>query len=226
MRYSTRYRFLVDAPALHHWDFATEGRAATTVLGLRGEAAPRLRQAFEFTNRYVLAFFDAHVKQDADALRFLRADPASHGVTAGVATVRETRAIEPAPTLQAFESAIRSAGVESAMRMFHDGRARDPQAFLFREGELNRLGYRLLRAGKHADAVAVLQAVVDLYPASGNAYDSLGEALEAAGERARALAITRKGLEVLQGQDLPDETRTSLKTGMEARLKRLAATPR
>ena len=36
MRYSTRYRYLVDAPGIHHWDFATEGMAASTVPGLRG----------------------------------------------------------------------------------------------------------------------------------------------------------------------------------------------
>ena len=31
MRYSTRYRYLVDAPGMHHWDFATEGMAASAV---------------------------------------------------------------------------------------------------------------------------------------------------------------------------------------------------
>ena len=36
MRYSTRYRYLVDAPGIHHWDFATEGMAASTVLRTAG----------------------------------------------------------------------------------------------------------------------------------------------------------------------------------------------
>jgi hypothetical protein len=98
MRYSTRYRYLVDAPTLHHWDFATEGRATTTVLGLRGEAAAPLRQAFEFTNRFLLGFLDAHVKRDEAGRRFIQATPASHGVPAPLVTVREIRGVEPAPT--------------------------------------------------------------------------------------------------------------------------------
>jgi tetratricopeptide (TPR) repeat protein len=222
MRYSTRYRYLVDAPALHHWDFATEGRATTTVLGLRGEATPHLRQAFEFTNRYLLAFLNAHVKKDAAERRFIQAAPAAHGVPAGLVRVRETPGVEPAPTLQAFEAAMIAQGVDAAMRAFHEARSRDPQAPLFREADLNRLGYRLLRGHKAAEAIAVLEAVVALYPRSANAYDSLGEALEAAGRRAEALAVTRQGLDALPAQDLPAETRASLKSGMEARLKRLS----
>ena len=66
MRYSTRYRYLVDAPNIHHWDFATEGMAASAVLGNRGKDGPRLQQAFETTNRYVLQFFNAYLKRDLE----------------------------------------------------------------------------------------------------------------------------------------------------------------
>ncbi len=196
MRYSTRYRYLVDAPGLHHWDFATEGMAASTVLGLRGDAAPRLRQAFETTNRYVLAFFDAHVKRDPRALAFMRADPVANGVPAGLITIRELNAIEPAPTREALTALMAERGLDAAMKVFDEARARDPQAALFREDQLNSLGYRLLRSEKTIEATTILRKVVELYPASVNAYDSLGEALEEAGERAQAVEVTRKGLEV------------------------------
>jgi hypothetical protein len=55
MRYSQRYRYLVDAPGIHHWDFATEGLAAS-VMGVRGGHEARLKKVFESTYRYVLAF--------------------------------------------------------------------------------------------------------------------------------------------------------------------------
>jgi hypothetical protein len=42
MRYSNRHHYLVDAPGIHHWDFATEGMAASTVLGMRGANANAL----------------------------------------------------------------------------------------------------------------------------------------------------------------------------------------
>lgn len=68
MRYSTRYRYLVDAPQIHHWDFATEGMAASTVLGLRPAAAALLSKAFALTNLYVLNFYNAYLKGDAAGL--------------------------------------------------------------------------------------------------------------------------------------------------------------
>ena len=89
MRYSTRYRYLVDAPGIHHWDFATEGMAASAVLGNRGPNGPALQQAFEMTNRYVLQFFNAYVKHDREAVAFLRRDPQANGAAAGLVTVRE-----------------------------------------------------------------------------------------------------------------------------------------
>ena len=93
MRYSTRYRYLVDAPGIHHWDFATEGMAASAVLGVRGQNGPALQQAFETTNRYVLQFFNAYVKHDREAVAFLRRDPQANGAPAGLVSVREHLAI-------------------------------------------------------------------------------------------------------------------------------------
>ena len=219
MRYATRYRYLVDTPGLHHWDFATEGMAASTVLGLRGDAAPRLRQAFEATNRYVLAFFDAYVKRDPQGLTFLRNDPAVNGVPAGLVSVRELPAIEPAPGVDALMTLVGARGIESAMQVFEEARARDPQAPLFREASLNMLGYRLLRNEKPLEATTVLRKVIELYPDSVNAYDSLGEALEEAGDRAQAIEVTRKGLEVAR--------RPGAQAGpvqlLEERLKRLTS---
>jgi hypothetical protein len=44
-------------------------------------------------------------------------------------------------------------------------------------------------------------------PASSNAYDFLAEALEAAGERREAVAVTERALEVLAKQELTPEQR-------------------
>lgn len=55
------------------------------------------------------------------------------------------------------------------------------------ENVLNLFGYRLLGGGNVDDAVAAFRRNVALYPDSANVYDSLGEALEAKGERAEAI---------------------------------------
>jgi hypothetical protein len=89
--------------------------------GLRGDQVSRLQQAFETTNRYVLAFFDAYVKRDPRGLAFLRAEPTANGVPAGLVTIRELPAIEPAPTPDAFVTLVTDRGLDEAMRVFRGG---------------------------------------------------------------------------------------------------------
>jgi hypothetical protein len=222
MRYSPRHHYLVDAPGIHHWDFAMEGMAASTVLGIRGANGPRLKQAFETTNRYLLAFFNGYVKGDQAELAFLRRDPAANGAPAGLATIRELPAVPAAPSVEAFQTLIATRGAEPAMAVFNDALRTDPQAALFNETRLNQLAYRLLRDEKRAEAIAVFRAIVALKPESSNAYDSLAEALEAAGERAEALSLTRKGLEVLEREQLTPERKQQMKEVLEGRVRRLA----
>lgn len=221
MRYSARHHYLVDAPQIHHWDFATEGMAAS-VLRLRGDASTRLQQAFETTNRYVLAFFNAYVKGEQGELAFLRRDPAANGAPAGLATIRELPAIVPAPTADELFTAITTRGVAAAMADFEAARTRDPEAATFREADLNRLGYRLLRSQKPAEALVVFHRTAALYPESSNALDSLAEALETTGDKAGAVTTTRKALEVLARQALTDQQRADMRALLEARLQRLS----
>ena len=221
MRYSTRHHYLVDAPQIHHWDFATEGMAAS-VLRLRGDASMRLQQAFETTNRYVLAFFNAYLKGDRQELAFLRRDPAANGAPPGLATIRELPATIPAPTLDEIYTAITSRGLDAAMTEFEAARTRDPEASTFREAEINRLGYRLLRSQKPAEALVIFRRNTALYPASSNALDSLAEALESTGDKAGAVETTRKALEVLARQELTEQQRVDMRTLLEARLQRLS----
>ena len=221
MRYSTRYRYLVDAPGIHHWDFATEGMAASAVLRNRGANSARLQQAFETTNLYVLKFFTAYLKKESEALAFLTRSPEANGVPAGLATVRALPAVIPAPTVDEVFAIVSTQGVGAGMQRLDDARKTDPQADLFQEARLNRLGYRVLRSGSAANSIPIFRRIVELFPASSNAYDSLAEALEAAGERREAVAVTEKALEVLAKQELTPEQRRDMSELLEARLKRL-----
>ena len=191
MRYSTRYRYLVDAPGIHHWDFATEGMAASAVLRNRGASSARLQQVFETTNLYVLKFFTAYLKKEPEALVFLTRSPEANGVPVGLSTVRALPAVIPAPTVDEVFAIVSTQGVGAAMQRLDDARKTDPEADLFQEARLNRLGYRVLRSGSAADSIAIFRRIAELFRASSNAYDSLAEALEAAGERREALSSRR-----------------------------------
>lgn len=61
---------------------------------------------------------------------------------------------------------------------------------------LNFIGYRLLRAGRTADAVAAFQTNARNWPKSANVHDSLGEAYEKAGRKAEARASYEMALKI------------------------------
>ena len=67
------------------------------------------------------------------------------------------------------------------------------------EARLNDVGYSLLREKKLAEAIAVLKLNVELYPQSWNAYDSLGEAYAANGDKELAIVNYKKSLELNSG---------------------------
>ena len=49
-KFTTRYRLLLNQPALHHWDFASEGFTSTIFLNNRGEQSNHIRQSFEIAS--------------------------------------------------------------------------------------------------------------------------------------------------------------------------------
>jgi dienelactone hydrolase len=91
---------------------------------------------------------------------------------------------------------IRERGVEAAVAQYRELRKSQPNRYDFGEPELNALGYELMFTGRVKDAVEIFKLNVEQYPQGFNAYDSLGEAYLAAGERALAIKNYRRSLEL------------------------------
>jgi tetratricopeptide (TPR) repeat protein len=223
-RYSHRFHYLVDAPQIHHWDFATEGMAASTVLGLRPKAAPLLRRAFEMTNLYVLNFLNAFVQGDPAGLQFLRRDPVVNGAPARMLTITEKPGVRPAPTANELVHLLERHGTELALRAFRESRAADPQASLFEENSVKRIAYDLLGQRRVREAIEFFRFNAETYPNSPDAHDSLAEAYEAGGEMELARKSAQAALVALDtNKDLPDALRKELREIQEKRLARLKA---
>ncbi len=107
---------------------------------------------------------------------------------------------EPAWPLPAAADEVAALALErggaAAVARYQELRATRPGELEFDEAGLNRLGYRLLGAGRAADATALFRLMVELYPRSANAWDSLGEGLAAAGERTEAIRAYARSLEL------------------------------
>jgi tetratricopeptide (TPR) repeat protein len=72
----------------------------------------------------------------------------------------------------------------------------DAESFDSLENRINTTGYALLQKGKPQDAVEILKVNVHAYPDSWNAYDSLGEAYAAAGQKDLAIQNYQKSIEL------------------------------
>jgi len=64
------------------------------------------------------------------------------------------------------------------------------------EADLNRFGYRMLRDERYAHAIRIFRLNVELFPASANTYDSLGEAYLQSGEFVRARSNYERSLQL------------------------------
>lgn len=86
--------------------------------------------------------------------------------------------------------------LELAVQAYRNIKQQQPNNVAVEEGRMNNLGYELLRAQKHAAAIAVFKLNVEFYPQSSNTYDSLGEGYMLNGDRELAIANYKKSLEL------------------------------
>ena len=127
-----------------------------------------------------------------------------------------------APTANGFYHVIQKDGWQKAETIYKEGKQRDPEADLYQEQTLNRLGYSLLGGGKNDDALQVFSLVAKTFPASANAQDSLAECLDKIGKKTEALEATRKALALAESDGSLDADRKQrLLSGAKERLARL-----
>lgn len=92
---------------------------------------------------------------------------------------------------------MQAEGADSMIRLYRQIKGSAVQdGFDFGEGELNSLGYHLMRSDRVDDAVKIFTLNTDVYPESANVYDSLGEAYLKAGNKELGLKNYLKALAI------------------------------
>lgn len=104
------------------------------------------------------------------------------------------RMLFPSP-LPALRRTLRDKGLPAALALFREQAARYPKQDITPE-LLNSLGYEVLTAKRIDEAIRIFALNVESFPKDANAYDSLGEAYAANGNRELAIANYRKSLEI------------------------------
>jgi CubicO group peptidase (beta-lactamase class C family) len=109
----------------------------------------------------------------------------------------------PAPVLQpvavAVYETIEKSGVEAGIARYRELKASRASEFDLGEPQLNDLGYELLQQKRTTDAIEVLKLNAELFPQSGNTYDSLAEAYMKGGQKELAIKNYAKSLELNPG---------------------------
>jgi hypothetical protein len=94
-----------------------------------------------------------------------------------------------------FET-LKTGGSDAMLARYRELKAKGLGDIYTSESDLNGLGYRLLRLKQNDNAITVFKLIVDEYPNSANAYDSLGEAYIAARQRQLAIDAYEKALTI------------------------------
>ena len=96
-------------------------------------------------------------------------------------------------TLAAF---AREKGVDALRAVLAELKSKKADSALAQESAVNTLGYGLVNSGDKTGAITIFRLNTELYPKSGNTYDSLGETLALVGDEAGAITNYKKALEV------------------------------
>ena len=95
---------------------------------------------------------------------------------------------------QVLSKTLEERGLEAAIAEYRSLKARGFGELYAAEGELNSLGYGLMRQKKVREAIEILKLNVEAYPQSANVYDSLAEAYLINGDRDLAVQNYEKSL--------------------------------
>ncbi|MBW3555260.1 MAG: dienelactone hydrolase family protein [Gemmatimonadetes bacterium] len=197
VRYSDVY--IAPVAHMHHVDFSVLAMIHTA-LGAKNQhvrgTPEQVRAGHAWTNRYARRFLDAHVKRDAEALAFIRSEPAAVGVPEGLIETRWRKGHRPPPSRAQLAELILRGDVAEADSLIMAARSADSSWVPFREPVLNGIGYRLIELGQLENARAVFDLNTRLYPGSANTFDSLGEAQMLLRQDAAAIRSYRRSLEL------------------------------
>jgi tetratricopeptide (TPR) repeat protein len=98
-----------------------------------------------------------------------------------------------------LDKTIKDKGIAAGIAQYRELKLKESATYDFAEGELNNLGYLLMRSGKVKEAVDIFKLNVEAYPKAANTYDSLAEGYLNLNERELAAANYKKSLELNPG---------------------------
>ena len=210
MKYSDVY--VTTMPPMKHAHFNSWGLRFAQDGAFGDYQRADVLQAYRSGALYTLQFLDAYLKNDVTALAFLKQSPARNGIGPQVMSMEFHPATAAVFSEGDFLRAFSKAQYKDAQSIYTQ-MASQFSDFKLSPDHLNILGYQLLRAKNARGAVELFKLATHIDPTYGNAFDSEGEAYEALGETALAIAAYEKAVAVDKGQDNAIDRMKALRPG-------------
>ncbi len=125
--------------------------------------------------RYTLNFLDAYLKHDSVAMAFIKKAPAENGVPPHLLTASFRPAKGIPASFEAFRFQIGQQGFDHAVAIYAEMQREKPD-FRLDETSLQSWASELMDQNHLPEAIVILKLGVQIYPASSDDQESLGEA--------------------------------------------------
>ncbi len=166
--------------------------------------------------------FKPHPDLPGDIVAWYEATLAGKGQV--VAAASRKRSV--GPTVRFLMLMEENGGPSRAAELLAAERKKDPKSPVLEPGFVNRLGYEAIAANDPKAAVAIMQINVDTRPSSSNAWDSLGDAYVAAGQKEKALEAANKALALVDADTVETkDQRQLIRDSAQSKVTELKGTP-
>jgi len=125
------------------------------------------------------------------------------------------------PESEFFAALITPGQSSKAAELYRDARKRDPKAQLAPEQIVNVMAYQHMQANNTKDAVELCKLNTELFPTSANAYDSLGDAYLADGQKDLALQAAQKAIDLLPADASNEDLKKLIRASAEEKIAKL-----
>lgn len=181
---------------LTHSYFSTTGVLFEKRDPRQDKSDPQIMESYRWVSIYAKTFFDAFLKEDAQALEFLNKAPTENGIPPGLIS-SQTKLPQTEPMgFEDFNDLAAQQHYEKLSTLYESLLAKDPDLIL-PENNLNTLGLQLVfNPEKGEEGIELLRFATEMYPESANLLDSLAEAYLFLGEEENALVYFKKSLKL------------------------------
>ena len=166
--------------------------------------------------------FKAHPELPGEIVAWYDATLAGKGKPAST----DNRARRESPAVRLLMLTDEPGGYARAAEALEAEGKKDPKSPMLRPSWVNFLGYQAIGSGDAKGGVAIMMVNVNGNPASANAWDSLGDAYLAAGEREKAKEASEKALQLLDAdKSMSDAVRKEVRASAQGKLDQLKDKP-